>query len=172
MSASSPGAARIVPLAEAHFDALYWAFDAVARERKYLAFEAAPPRADCYAFYRAILERDNPHFVALLGGRVVGWCDALPALGQSRSHVAILGIALLPDARGLGLGARLMQAAINKAWAKGLRRVELTVRADNLRAKRLYERMGFVQEGVARRAFRVDDAFIDSYSMGLLREQG
>jgi putative acetyltransferase len=83
--------------------------------------------------------------------------------------VGVLGIALLPQARGQGLGGRLMDAAIDKACRQGITRIELTVRADNLRAKALYERKGFEVEGLCRRAFRVDDQYIDSYSMALVR---
>lgn len=62
-----------------------------------------------------------------------------------------------------------MEAAISKAWAKGLFRIELTVRTDNVTAKALYERFGFAVEGINRRAFRVDGEFFDTYAMALLR---
>lgn len=163
-----PGA-QIVPLGEHHFPQLREALDRVARERKYLAFQAAPSREEAYAFYRAILANDGSHFVALIDNAVVGWCDVLRTHGESRAHVGILGIALVPEARGRGIGGRLMEAAIAKAWRQGLTRIELTVRADNSRAKALYERQGFVVEGVSRRAFRVGAEYFDSYSMGLLR---
>ena len=51
----------------------------------------------------------------------------------------------------------------------GLTRIELTVRADNLNAKALYEKLGFVHEGLRRRAMRVDGAYFDSNAMALLR---
>jgi RimJ/RimL family protein N-acetyltransferase len=161
--------ADIAPLREEHFPELHGVLDAVAREGRYLAFLQAPPAEDAYAFYRSILEQGCPHFVALAGGRVVGWCDILPTRGESRAHVGILGVGLLPEFRGHGNGAALMNAAIERAWAKGLSRIELTVRADNPRAKRLYERLGFVVEGVNRRAFLVSGEYFDSFSMGLLR---
>lgn len=49
-------------------------------------------------------------------------------------------------------------------------RIELTVRADNLNAKALYERLEFQMEGVKRRSFRVDGPVRDAYAMALLRE--
>src|SRR3954469_20571821 len=97
----------IAPLREEHFLGLHAAFDAVAREKRYLAFLQAPPLEETIAFYRSVLERDCPHFVAVAEGRVVGWCDVLPGHGESRAHVGILGVAPLPEFRGRGVGGGL-----------------------------------------------------------------
>lgn len=161
--------AEIAPLAESHFEGLRCALDIVARERRYLAYTRAPPPEQVYAFYRDILANDLCQYVALVDGVVVGWCDVLPARGEARAHVGILGMGLVPSARGRGIGKMLMQATLAKAWAMGFSRIELTVRADNLHAKALYERMGFKTEGLNRRAFCVDGKFHDAYSMALLR---
>jgi len=161
--------AEIVPLAESHFEGLRCALDIVAREKRYLAFIQAPPPEQAYAFYRNILTNDLCHYVALLDGVVVGWCDILSTHGEARAHIGILGIGLVPSARRRGIGQTLMQTTLAKAWAKGLSRIELTVRTDNLSAKVLYERMGFKTEGLNQRAFLVDGKFYDTYSMALLR---
>jgi RimJ/RimL family protein N-acetyltransferase len=160
----------IVPLAASHFEALHRALDTVAREKRFLAFIKAPPPDQVFAFYRNVVEKDHCQYVALLEGEVVGWCDILPTLGEARRHIGILGIALVPHVRRQGIGARLLEATIAKAWAKGLTRIELTVRTDNLNAKALYERTGFRVEGVKRRAFLVDGEYYDAYAMALLRE--
>jgi putative acetyltransferase len=160
---------EVVPLQEQHFEGLLRALDIVAREKRFLALQVAPPREEAFAFYRSFLEHARPHFVALVDGIVVGWCDVQSTFGESRAHVGILGIALVPTARCKGLGTALMRAAIEASWRKGLTRIELTVRADNATAKALYERMGFVVEGLNRRAFCVGGEYCDSYSMGLIR---
>jgi RimJ/RimL family protein N-acetyltransferase len=160
---------EIVPLAQAHFEGLRGALDIVAREKRYLAFTQAPLPEHAYAFYRNILVNDHCQYVALLDQVVVGWCDILPTHGEARAHVGILGMGLVPFARGRGIGQTLMQTTLAKAWAKGLARIELTVRTDNLNAKALYERMGFNTEGLNQRAFLVDGTFYDTYSMALLR---
>lgn len=159
----------IVPTAEAYFEGLRQTLDSVAREKRYLAFLQAPPPQEAFAFFRNIVAKDLCQLLALVDGAVVGWCDVLPTHGEARAHVGTLGIGLLPQARHRGLGAALMQATIDKAWAKGFSRIELTVRADNTNAKALYERCGFEVEGLNRRAFLVDGAFYDSYTMALLR---
>lgn len=158
----------IAPTAESHFEGLRQVLDIVAREKRYLAFLQAPPEEEAFAFYRNIVANDLCQFVALQGETVVGWCDILPTHGETRSHVGTLGIALLPQARHCGIGAKLMEASLAKARRKGLSRIELTVRTDNANAKRLYERFGFVTERVRRHAFLVDNQFYDTFTMALV----
>ncbi|KLN56904.1 GNAT family N-acetyltransferase [Variovorax paradoxus] len=160
----------VVSTDEHHFESLHKALDVVAREQKYLALTQAPPWEQSLAFYRNVLAAGFPHFVAVDGsGKVVGWCDVSPVFGHSRVHIGVLGIALLPEARGHGLGAQLLQAAIGKSWARGLTRIELSVRADNPKAKALYERFGFEHEGLLRRASLIDGTYHDAHAMALLR---
>lgn len=162
----------IAPTTTAHFAELHHALDIVAREQRYLALLQAPPREQSFAFYRNIVDNDLCQFVVLAGDRVVGWCDILPLFGESRAHVGTLGIGLLPEARHKGLGAHLLRTAIDKAWAKGMTRIELSVRSDNLNAKALYERFGFQVEGIRRRASLVAGEYHDMVSMALLRGIG
>jgi hypothetical protein len=56
----------------AHIDSFHAAFDAVARERLYLAFLEAPPLEQTREFVRKTMARGYPQFVALDGDRVVG----------------------------------------------------------------------------------------------------
>src|ERR1043165_8884218 len=122
---------------EEHFEALREALDTVAREKKFLAFTQAPSREDAFAFYRSVIAGGMCQFVARVEGQLVGWCDVLTTHGQARAHIGTLGIGLVPSARHRGIGARLMQHTIDAAWAKGLTRIELSVRAENANAKAL-----------------------------------
>lgn len=162
----------IEPVAPRHFEGLRRALDTVAREKRYLAFTEAPPPQECNDFYASIIANGWCQHVALADGEVVGWCDVLPTHGQARAHIGTLGIGLVPSARHQGIGEKMMRSAIEAAWASGLTRIELTVRADNLGAKALYERLGLVVEGQHSRAFRVDGEYADGCSMALLRPGG
>lgn len=51
------------------------------------------------------------------------------------------------EARGSGLGAALVAGAIERARARGCRRIELDVATENAAARALYERMGFASPG-------------------------
>ena len=69
---------------------------------------------------------------------------------------------------GRGIGARLMDQTLGRAFATGFVRVELSVRADNMRAVRLYEKVGFVREGVLRDTVFVAGEFYDTIAMALI----
>lgn len=159
----------IESLRTAHFAGVRSALDVVAREKRFLAFTQAPPEDEAFSFYQSIVDGRGHMSVAVLDGQVVGWCDVLPTHGQARAHVGTLGIGLIPSARRLGIGAKLMAATIEAAWSQGFTRIELTVREDNKNAKALYQRLGFEDEGFMKRAFQIDGVYIDCYSMALLR---
>jgi putative acetyltransferase len=87
-----------------------------------------------------------------------------------RQHAGTIGMGVHDGYVGRGIGTRLLRALLDTAdnWLN-LRRVELTVFADNAPAVALYERHGFAVEGTLRSfAFR-DGAFADAYAMARLR---
>lgn len=78
------------------------------------------------------------------------------------------GIALAPEARGQGHGAAATQLALAHARdAMGLRKVKLTVRADN-RAAALYLRLGFRHVGTLCAEYDAGDALHDVNLMEFL----
>ena len=159
---------QIMPIAEDHIPGFRAAVDVVARERKYLAFLAAPPLADVTRFVRDNIEHGYPQFVVVSAGTVVGWCDVLPNRRRVvYAHCGTLGIGLLPKFRGQGIGRRLMQRAIDAAFAFGLTRIELTVREDNVNAIALYKSLGFDIEGLHRNAVSIDGHYENLCSMAL-----
>ncbi len=78
---------------------------------------------------------------------------------------------IIPAYRGRGLGKRLLLAALNQARASGFICVELSVHADNTRAMALYEKIGFIREGVQRRSVLIDGRFIDTVNMALMLDE-
>jgi RimJ/RimL family protein N-acetyltransferase len=159
---------RIVPIAEEHIEGFRAAVDSVARERRYLAMVQAPPLGDVRDFVLGNIAADVPHFVAIAGGEIVGWCDASPKPRETLKHSLVLGMGVVHPFRAQGIGAQLLEAVLNKAKQKGFARVELTVRVDNDRAKKLYEKCGFTVEGLCRRYMCIDGEYKDSYLMALL----
>lgn len=109
--------------------------------------------------------------VASVAGEVVGSIDLVPRTrSPRRRHAAELGLAVHDAWHGRGVGSALLGAAVELAdrWLN-LRRLELTVYADNAAAVGLYEKFGFRVEGrLEQFAFR-DGAFADAYTMARVR---
>ncbi|MFO7648914.1 MAG: GNAT family N-acetyltransferase [Halomonas campaniensis] len=80
---------------------------------------------------------DCHHFLALLEGRPVGTARLLPDAHIGR-------VAVLAEARGRGIGAALMVAAIDAAYRLGHPAVEL---AAQTHALAFYARLGFIPFG-------------------------
>ena len=124
------------------------------------------------AMQRKRLEADMPnrvHLGAVIDGKLIGTA-ALIRLENRRAHVGTIGMGVHDAYQGRGAGGALMAALLNHAdrWL-GLQRVELTVYADNARAIGLYEKFGFVREGLHRDfAFR-DGTFVEALAMARLR---
>jgi RimJ/RimL family protein N-acetyltransferase len=161
---------QIVPITEEHISGFRAAVDSVARERRYLAFLEAPPLENVTRFVLNNIEHGYPQFVVVSADTVVGWCDVLP--NRTRviySHCGTLGIGLLLDFRGKGIGRKLMGQTIDAAFAFGLTRIELTVREENVIAIALYKSLGFESEGLHRNAVCIEGQYENLYSMALLK---
>jgi RimJ/RimL family protein N-acetyltransferase len=107
--------------------------------------------------------------LALDGERIVGMLGMMGGRRPESAHSVTLGISVAKDWRDRGVGRALMTRAIE--WARGtegVSRIELEAFSDNARAIHLYEQMGFIGEGLRRRAFIKDGVEIDCLMMALL----
>ncbi|MFJ8041054.1 GNAT family N-acetyltransferase [Kitasatospora sp. NPDC096147] len=106
--------------------------------------------------------------VAELDGRVVGHIRQAPPtpLASNRHVRQIQGLAVSPEAQGRGVGQALVEAACAVARADGIRKMTLRVLGHNAPARRLYERCGFVVDGVLPEEFLLDGRYVDDVWMG------
>jgi ribosomal protein S18 acetylase RimI-like enzyme len=156
---------KIVPIEEKYIEGFHAVLGVVALEKKYITFIEPPPFEGTKAFALDNIKQGNPHFVALSHETVVGWCDALGYSRVTMKHVYHFGMGLLPAFRHQGIGKRLLQTAMDDAIKKGGTRLELRVYEANLNAKRLYESLGFVTEGMERNSVKIDGVYLNSYVM-------
>lgn len=73
--------------------------------------------------------------------------DSNKTFGYVDNQTPILGIAMLPNTRGKGVGTLLLEEAFKEAKAIGFKKISLSVDPQNP-ALRLYERFGFEKIGV------------------------
>jgi RimJ/RimL family protein N-acetyltransferase len=161
--------ASVTPIAPEHIESFHRALDAVARERKYLTLLEAPALPQTREFVLNNIQSGNPQFVALAEGEVVGWCDVRRHFFPAHAHRGTLGMGIIPAYRGRGLGIRLLNATLERAFDAGFVRIEFDAHADNVRAIALYDKLGFVREGIVRDAVFVDGEYRDAITMALVR---
>jgi RimJ/RimL family protein N-acetyltransferase len=96
-------------------------------------------------------------------GEAVGYLE-IGAIDLRNQSMRIGRVLLAPAARGRGLGAAMMRAALAHAFDElHAHRVELGVFDANPRALALYERLGFQREGTRRESFKVPEALGGGY---------
>lgn len=101
---------------------------------------------------------NNTLFVALLGEQIIGTASLKGSNEKRIAHIAELGISILKDYWGMGLGSVLMEELL--IWAQESQtvyRIELTVQEQNTTAIHLYEKFGFQKEALMARGARSDD---------------
>ena len=76
---------------------------------------------------------------------------------------------ILPEFRGKGIGSRLVEAALDKAWEFGLEKVELEVYTINEPAIALYRKHGFVEEGLHKNYRKLNGQTFDCLAMARYR---
>jgi RimJ/RimL family protein N-acetyltransferase len=116
----------------------------------------------CKDFFSPDAEPYLGWFVAEVGGAIAGECNVRRYRPSYVRHVAVLGIEVAPAFQRRGIGRELIREAI--AWARTheVLRLELSVRADNARARALYESEGFQLEYSRSRFVRLSDGtFVD-----------
>ena len=132
----------IRPLEERDFESVLVLFDAVAAEERWIGTEPGFDRDRHRALWRKQLEGANAAaFVATHGGRVIGYVGTNP----HDEYGVVLGILVYEQYRGLRVGTRLLDRAIEWARERRLRDISLLVFAHNERAIALYSSKGFEQ---------------------------
>lgn len=111
-----------------------------------LALEALFPsdRMSARSIRRFIAAPSARVFVALRGAEIIG--NLVLLLRANSCTARIYSVIVSPQARGLGIGNRLVEAAERAAKREGRGAVTLEVRADNAAARALYAKRGYVEE--------------------------
>ncbi len=107
--------------------------------------------------------------IAVDGDRVAGYAGLRKFSHPRRRGNSDYVIYLHQDYHNVGLGTAMTWSVVELAREEGLHKISLGVVADNEIAIRVYEKVGFVVEGVLRDAFFGDDGrYHDEVHMGLI----
>jgi ribosomal protein S18 acetylase RimI-like enzyme len=121
----------------------------------------------------AACEGRNDRFVlcAFDGEDPVGMAGGLRVAAhhaKGRHRALIWGVYVAPEARGQGLGKRLMEEAVGiLREADGIAVIQLGVGTYNTHARAVYASVGFETYGIEKRSIRLGDRWIDEELMAL-----
>lgn len=126
-----------------------------------LAGETAYLKSNCTNPYNAV-------FVARMGDRIVGNASFTGSSRPRLCHRGDLGVSVLKEVWGCGIGTALTQAVIDHARdVAHAQLISLEVRCDNSAAVRLYEKFGFAITGTLPGFLKINGELVDCFTMTL-----
>jgi RimJ/RimL family protein N-acetyltransferase len=137
----------------------------VASERIYVVPESATE--DWKQTFREIKKRKGSIVVACVNGKIVGMAYVVGGKFEKDSHVGFLGISILKEHRGIGIGTAMMEHIME--WSRNHARFEkisLAVFSTNDSAISLYRKFGFRTEGRSRKQYKIEGKYVDEITMG------
>jgi RimJ/RimL family protein N-acetyltransferase len=160
-----PRAFEITVATESDIEGILDVFAVVAAEERYIATELPVDRMARGAGIASTISRpDALYLIARSGETIIG------QLGLYSMWPGLLGLgmAVVKDWRSKGVGEALLVHAIKWARQSPAHKIALEVFPHNVAAIALYEKHGFVKEGLLRRHIRRKNGEIwDSLPMGL-----
>ncbi len=118
----------------------------------------------CMRILRRLQSVLLPHCVNVLSSIII---TTPYSLIRRQDHVFDLGLVVSQSHWGQGVGRAMMERMIEEARSRGGRKISLDFNSDNSKAQRMYERLGFVQEGRMRNQLCVDGQYKDLVMMSL-----
>ena len=106
------------------------------------------------SFHYEMRENQFAHYTVAVNdsGKIIGFCGMWIVIDAAQ----ITNVAVLPEARGLGIGEALMREAMKVAKEGGADIMSLEVRVTNTVAQNLYRKLDF-QDGGIRKGYYTDN---------------
>lgn len=132
--------------------------ESLSSKREFLATVGRPSYGNVYFG----IETDGPELIGLVSLK----------RGRPERRSAEFGIAIERARWNLGYGSEATRLMCAFGFREmNLHRISLSVRADNPRARRVYEKSGFVEEGRDRESHYDQGRWIDSIRMAILEHE-
>ena len=141
-------------------------------ETNFLLYEAGERTTSLVEWQQRLADNkasgNSVTLIAEVDGKPVGTLGAAGGRVRRNRHTAHIGVAILQEHVGRGIGTRLFEELERWARAHDVSRLELTVMVNNEAAINLYKKLGFETEGLRRRSLRVDGRWVDEFAMAKL----
>lgn len=114
-------------------------------------------------FLTYLMKKDTMFFVVEEKEKILGFCSMMTVLDEGD----ILNVAVRRERQKEGIGQFLVDSILRMADMQGIRLVHLEVREGNRTARRLYERLGFKEDGLRRNYYEdpVENAVLMTKAM-------
>ncbi|WP_422123328.1 GNAT family N-acetyltransferase [Planococcus sp. X10-3] len=135
----------------------------------FMMFEPGERKINAEALSRRIQSiESDPTSTILLAEKdedLLGYLFVIGNTPQRTLHSVYLAIGISEKSRGKGVGTKLFERLDEWASENKIRRLELTVMVNNRAGLALYQKMGFIIEGIKKNSLKVDGEYIDEYYM-------
>lgn len=133
-----------------------------------LLHETVPSVHEEAKFINRLRDESGAMFLAIDEDTVIGCLTVETQRHLQLRHSCEFGIGVLHSRRSSGIGSALIENLLEWSRNGRIRRVELNVFANNIDAIRLYQRLGFREEGRKLGAVYVEPDYIDVVQMVLI----
>lgn len=170
-----PNAVKLRPVVESDLDTFDAAFQSEVGASEYQWFGFTPTHGLRDALRsRGLLAGPDNMLSVLAGGELVGRVEWLERRWGRRDTSLCweIAIGILPAARGKGIGTRAQQELVSYLFAHTrVERIQATTDPENIAELKCLKKVGFVQEGVVRRAQWRGGRWHDQLLFSLLRDE-
>ncbi|ADU30023.1 GNAT family N-acetyltransferase [Evansella cellulosilytica] len=137
----------------------------IVQEGRYIQKEKVRTVEEEKRFIQQMTAEDHMYTAVEINGEVVGIARLVRGELKMKRHTAIFRTWLSKSAQGKGLGNILMRYTLEWGKKHHLHKICLTVFSSNQIAKKLYDKYGFVVEGIQREQVYIDGEFEDEIFM-------
>ncbi|PGT87477.1 GNAT family N-acetyltransferase [Bacillus sp. AFS040349] len=153
------------PVEERDAESIVNAVEQIIKSGSYIQKEAARSIQDEIKFIEHMALQDNMYVAVEINHQIVGIARVIRGELEMKSHTGLFRTWLVEAAQGKGIGTELLNYTIKWCKTHKLHKLCLTVFASNGLAHKLYERFGFVQEGIQKDQVKINGKYDDEVFM-------
>ena len=161
----------IRPVEIKDLEALWQMMSALDAETNFMMYEPDERPQDLTDIKSAIhkaTEGDNLLLIAEVDQKIVGYISAQRGSLRRVRHSAYIIVGIRRSFQHQGIGTLFFKQLDLWSRNNGVTRLELTVMSPNQAGKHLYEKNGFVVEGIRKNSLMVDGIYVDEFYMAKL----